>query len=121
MEKLIKLTRSIFLFCIFVVSTFVQGQIIDVNFTKIQGVDTDQAKTLKSIVKARDISEQYATGGLYLMTHYGTLDELFQKENQKLINHPWIEQTWRFCSIFSTPTEDGVVIGRNWDNQNVVL
>ena len=119
MEKLIKLTRSIFLFCIFVVSTFVQGQIIDVNFTKIQGVDTDQAKTLKSIVKARDISEQYATGGLYLMTHYGTLDELFQKENQKLINHPWIEQTWRFCSIFSTPTEDGVVIGRNWDNQNV--
>ena len=53
------------------------------------------------------------------MTHYGNLDELFQKENQKLIDHPWIEQTWRFCSIFSTTTENGVVIGRNWDNQNV--
>ena len=119
MEKLFKLTRSVFLVCMFIVYSFAQEQIIEVNFTKIQGADTDHEKTLKSIVKVRDISEQYATGGLYLMTHYGNLDELFQKENQKLIDHPWIEQTWRFCSIFSTTTENGVVIGRNWDNQNV--
>ena len=119
MKKLFELTRSMFLIFLFAVSAFAQGQIIDVNFTKIQGADTDHEKTLKSIVKVRDISEQYATGGLYLMTHYGNLDELFQKENQKLINHPWIDQTWRFCSIFSTTTENGVVIGRNWDNQNV--
>ena len=103
----------------FAVSAFAQGQIIDVNFTKVQGTDTDHEKTLKSIVKVRDISEQYATGGLYLMTHYGNLDELFKKENQKLIDNPWIDQTWRFCSIFSTTTKNGVIIGRNWDNQNV--
>ncbi len=99
--------------------TFPQEQIINVNFAQITGTDTDNAKTLMSLVKVRDISEQYATGGLYLITHYGNLDELFQKENQKLIDHPWIEQTWRFCSIFSTITDNGVVIGRNWDNQNV--
>jgi len=95
-------------------------QEIDVSFAKIQGKDTDHEKTLKSIVTVRDISEQYATGGLYLITHYGNLDGLFQKENQKLIDYPWMDQTWRFCSIFSTKTsENGVVIGRNWDNQNV--
>ncbi|MCD6332950.1 MAG: linear amide C-N hydrolase [Bacteroidales bacterium] len=95
-------------------------QEIDVNFAKIQGTGTDHEKTLKSIVKVRDISEQYATGGLYLITHYGNLDRLFQIENQKLIDYPWMDQTWRFCSIFSTTTkENGVVIGRNWDNQNV--
>ncbi|MBT3244687.1 MAG: hypothetical protein HN352_16175 [Bacteroidetes bacterium] len=47
---------------------------IDVSFAKIRGNDTDDEKTLESIVKVRDISEQYATGGLYLMTHYGNLD-----------------------------------------------
>lgn len=119
MKKLFRITKSMLLFFLFVVYSFAQGQIIDVNFTKIQGPDTNPEKTLRSIVKVRDISEQYATGGLYLMTHYGNLDELFKKENQKLIDHPWIDQTWRFCSIFSTTTENGVVIGRNWDNQNV--
>ena len=103
----------------FAMSVFAQTQIVEVNFAKINGTYTDNEKTLKSIVKTRDISEQYATGGLYLITHYGNLDELFKIETQKLIEHPWIDQTWRFCSIFSTTTEDGVVIGRNWDNQNV--
>ncbi len=119
MKKLLKLTISTFLIFIFAVSIFAQEQIVEVDFAKISGTDIDDEKTLKSIVKVRDISEQYATGGLYLITHYGNLDELFKIETQKLIDHPWIDQTWRFCSIFSTPTEDGVVIGRNWDNQNV--
>jgi len=94
-------------------------QEIDVEFAEISGSDTDHEKALKSIVRVRDISEQYATGGLYLMTHYGNLDSLFQEENKKLIDNPWMDQTWRFCSIFSTTTENGVVVGRNWDNQNV--
>jgi len=119
MKKLLLLTYLILLFLIVSGPVFGQGQIIDVNFAEIQGSDSKNEKILKSIVKVRGISEQYATGGLYLMTHSGSLDDLFQKENQKLIDHPWIEQTWRFCSIFSTPTDNGVVIGRNWDNQNV--
>ena len=72
---------SIFLFYVLVVSAFPQEQIIEVNFAEIKGTDTEHEKTLKSIVKVRDIGEQYATGGLYLMTHYGSLDELFLKEN----------------------------------------
>lgn len=119
MKGLSRLTRLIFMVLMFAASTLVQAQTIDLNFAKIQGTDNSNEKTLKSIVKVRDISEQYATGGLYLMTHYGNLDELFQKENQKSIDHPFIEQTWRFCSIFSTKTKNGPVVGRNWDNQNV--
>jgi hypothetical protein len=119
MKTLFVLSRSVILSVLIVLSAFAQGQIIDVTFAEIQGTHTKNERILKSIVKVRDISEQYATGGLYLMTHSGSLDDLFQKENRKLIDHPWIEQTWRFCSIFSIPTDNGVVIGRNWDNQNV--
>jgi hypothetical protein len=119
MKRFFEFSRSVFLCFILTVSAYAQEQIIDVNFAEIQGSDSKNEKILKSIVKVRGISEQYATGGLYLMTHSGNLDELFKKENQKLIDHPWIEQTWRFCSIFSTITENGVVVGRNWDNQNV--
>ena len=85
MKKIFVLTSSLFLF--FITSpTFAQVQIINVNFAQITGTDSDNAKTLSSLVKVRDISEQYATGGLYLITHYGNLEELFQKENQKLID-----------------------------------
>lgn len=69
----------------------VQENIAEVNFKNVQGTETDHERTLKSIVKVRNISEQYSTGGLYLITHYGTLAELFQKENKQLIDHPWIE------------------------------
>lgn len=96
-----------------------QEAITEVSFKKVPGTETNHEKTLKSIVKVRDISEQYSTGGLYLITHYGNLGDRFKKENQKLIDFPWIEQTWRFCSIFSTNSSDGVIAGRNWDNQNV--
>jgi len=119
MKKLLLVSNLTFLILLFSGYAFTQEQVIDINFSEIHGTDTNHEKTLKSIVKVRDISEQYATGGLYLMTHYGNLDELFHIENQKSIDYPMIEQTWRFCSVFSTITETGVVIGRNWDNQNV--
>lgn len=53
------------------------------------------------------------------MTHFGDLEELFQKENRKAIDHPMIEQTWRFCTVFSAGSDRGIMTGRNWDNQNV--
>ncbi len=119
MKTMPSLTRTLILSVLILQSGFAKGQIIDINFAEIKGIGTQNEQTLTSIVKVRGISEQYATGGLYLMTHSGTLDDLFQKENQKLIDHPRIEQPWRFCSIFCTTTENGIVIGRNWDNQNV--
>ncbi len=96
-----------------------QVQITEATFRDVKDNASDNEKTLSSVVKLRDISQKYATGGLYLMTHYGDNDDLFKKENQRAIDYPMIEQTWRFCSIFSTTTDDGVVMGRNWDNQNV--
>jgi hypothetical protein len=96
-----------------------QERIIELKFAEPKASDSDEARTLQSLVKARDIGEQYATGGLYLITHYGDREELFQKENQKMMDHPWIGQTWRFCSAFSTRFGNSVTAGRNWDNQNV--
>lgn len=96
-----------------------QEQVVEVKFSEPPASDSDAARTLKSLVKVRDIGEQYATGGLYLITHYGDREELFRKENQKMMDHSWINDTWRFCSAFSTKHGDSVVVGRNWDNQNV--
>jgi len=99
--------------------SYAQDNIIETAFKNVSGDGTNCEKTLNSVVKIRDISEQYSTGGLYLITHYGDNEELFSKENQQLIDHPWIEQTWRYCSIFSTSTGKESIMGRNWDNQNV--
>jgi len=106
---------------LFVIPGFVsaQEQIIELKFSEPPISDSDASRTLKSLVKVRDIGEQYATGGLYLITHYGDREELFQKENQKMMSHSWIEDTWRFCSAFSTRYGNAVTMGRNWDNQNV--
>jgi predicted choloylglycine hydrolase len=53
------------------------------------------------------------------LTHVGDREDIFQKENQEAIDNPLINQTWRYCSIFSSANENSVVMGRNWDNQNV--
>lgn len=96
-----------------------QAEIIELSFKQPLVSDSDVSRTLESLVKVRDISETYSTGGLYLMTHVGDREDLFQKENQKAIENPMINQSWRYCSVFSTTTDHGVIMGRNWDNQNV--
>ena len=40
MKRQVVLIKSMFFFFMFAVSAFAQGQIIDVNFTKVQGTDT---------------------------------------------------------------------------------
>jgi len=96
-----------------------QDKIIELKFAKPPVSDSDASRTLQSLVRVRAISETYSTGGLYLLTHYGDREELFQKENQKGIDNPMRNQTWRYCSLFSTTADDSVIMGRNWDNQNV--
>jgi hypothetical protein len=113
-----KIAFSLFL-TLFAISTLAQEGIHEISFKKVQGTETDHERTLKSIVKVRDISEQYSTGGLYLITHFGDRENLFIKENQKAQQYPMIDQPWRWCSMFSSNTDNGVVMGRNWDNQNV--
>jgi hypothetical protein len=96
-----------------------RAEILEVKFKQPPAADSDASRTLQSLVKVRDIGEQYATGGLYLMTHYGDREEIFRKENQRAIDHPMMEESWRYCTVFSTKHENSVIMGRNWDNENV--
>jgi hypothetical protein len=118
-----KKQKTVLLTAIFLCTAFGFGkardEVIELEFGKAYASEADVEKTLKSMVKVRAISETYSTGGLYLMTHFGDRDELFQQENKKLIDNPFINQTWRYCSLFATSTENSVLLGRNWDNQNV--
>jgi len=101
-------------------SASAQGEVTELRFAEPDASISETEQTLQSMVRARGISEAYATGGLYLMTHTWATEEHFQRENQNLIDNPFINQTWRFCSIFSSTSSDGrVIMGRNWDNQNV--
>lgn len=96
-----------------------QGEIVDLKFADPPVSGSDTSRTLKSLVRVRDISETYSTGGLYLITHFGDREGSFHRENQASIDNPLSNQTWRYCSVFSARSEGNVIVGRNWDNQNV--
>lgn len=95
-----------------------EEKIIELKFKKSPVLDSSIRRTLQSLVKIQG-SGQFCQDGLYLMTHYGNRQELFQKENQKTIDFPLKNDSWRYCSVFSSCSENSVVMGRNWDNQNV--
>jgi hypothetical protein len=95
-----------------------QDKVIELKFAQPPVSDSDASRTLQSLVKVQGTG-QFCEDGLYLMTHFGDREDLFQKENQKAIDNPLIDQTWRHCSVFSSTAERGVIMGRNWDNQNV--
>ncbi|GEM_PF-668022 len=96
-----------------------QTPVTEIEFKQPSAADTGISATLNTIVRVRKINEQYATGGLYLITQVGDYEELFEKENRKAIEQPMIDQSWRYCSVFSVKNNNGVILGRNWDNQNV--
>jgi hypothetical protein len=102
------------------VSGFVSAQdkIIDLKFVQPPVSDSEMSRTLESLVKVQGTG-QFCEDGLYLMTHFGDREALSREENQKAMDHPLIHQTWRHCSVFSTKTDSDVIVGRNWDNQNV--
>ena len=86
-------------------------EITDLEFGGPRSEDVDVFRTLQSVVKVAD--------GLYLMTHYGDREALFQEENQRAIDDPLLNDRSRHCSIFSSMTGNAFVVGRNWDNENV--
>jgi len=114
--------RTIFptIILLLMISGFVsaQDEIIDLKFGQPPVSDSDISRTLQSLVKVQGTGGLYQDG-LYLMTHFGEREDIFQKENQNAIDNPWRNDTWRYCSVFSTTTENSVIVGRNWDNQNV--
>ncbi|HOP07340.1 MAG TPA: carcinine hydrolase/isopenicillin-N N-acyltransferase family protein [candidate division Zixibacteria bacterium] len=92
--------------------------VIDVSFDDTSAAVSDRAQPLH-IVTARPISQAYSTGGLYLLSGFAPSDGLFAETNQEMIDRPWIEQPWRFCSAFACAGAGTFWVGRNWDNQNV--
>ena len=94
------------------------GEVVDLEFSR-PAAGSDEGRTLSSVVAVRGVNVRYSTGGVYLLTHYGDRSGLFEEENRTLLEEPWIGQPWRFCSVFSSSAGDSVIIGRNWDNQNV--
>jgi hypothetical protein len=118
----IKEKKNIFLAAIslLMISGFVSAQdkIIDLKFEQPPVSDSDASRTLQSLVKVQGTG-QFCQDGLYLMTHFGDREDIFQEENQKFVDNPYINETWRHCSVFSTNTENSVIMGRNWDNQTV--
>jgi hypothetical protein len=112
---------SVAVLFIFLISgiTSADERIINLEFARPDASGSDTSRTLQSLVKVRGIGEAYSTGGLYLMTHFGDREDLFQRENRELIDNPFVNQSWRYCSIFSASGGDTISMGRNWDNQNV--
>ncbi len=110
-------TTAIFLAVVAGLSRAREG-VIDLKFQEPPASGSDVSRTLQSIVKVQ------GTGGLqqdalYLITHYGDRGKIFEEENRRTIRNPWRNDTWRHCSVFSAPGASSVLMGRNWDNQNV--
>jgi hypothetical protein len=95
-----------------------RGEIIELEFKQPPVSDSDTSRTLQSLVKIQG-THQFCQDGLYLMTHFGTHEDLFEKANQAFIDTPYLNDTWRHCSVFSAAGGNSVIVGRNWDNQTV--
>jgi hypothetical protein len=94
------------------------GEVVDLDFGPLPVADAGTPGPSLSVVKVRGAGGP-CQDALYLLTVRGELEDLFRQENRRAIDHPMIEETWRFCSAFSTHAGDDVLVGRNWDNQNV--
>ncbi|MBN1163728.1 MAG: hypothetical protein JXB45_04065 [Candidatus Krumholzibacteriota bacterium] len=98
--------------------TAAEEAVVELNFDNPKVSESDTSRTLQSLVKVQGTG-QFCQDGLYLMTHFGDREEIFQKENHGLIEIPFLDQTWRHCSVFSTTAGNSLITGGNWDNQNV--
>lgn len=97
---------------------FADAEIVDLEFAEPAVWDSDTSRTLQSLVKVQGTG-RFCQDGLYLMTHFGDREDVFRAENQKFIDTPYVNDTWRHCSVFSMAAENSVLMGRNWDNQTV--
>lgn len=115
-KRIFTVLAILFLFVVLTIAA--EEKVIDIQFSKPGDSGSDIQRTMQSIVKVQGTGG-LCQDGLYLISHYGNREELFEKENQNLIDHPYINDTWKFCSVFSVNTGKDILFGRNWDNQNV--
>jgi len=93
-------------------------EVIDLEFIQPSPSQNEPERTLATLVKVRGPGG-VQLDGLYLLSHTGDRSELYSEENQSMIDDPLIDRSWRYCSVFSSGAADGVIVGRNWDNENV--
>lgn len=86
---------------VFVQPASAQDGIIDLKFSDPPVSDSDTSRTLESLAKAQGTGGP-CQRGLYLMTHCGEREDLFQAENQGLIDNSLVNQTWRYCGMSET-------------------
>ncbi len=115
-----KRSRFLAVIFLFAISGIVsaQDQIIDLKFGQPPVSSSDESRTLQSLVKVQGTGG-LCPDGLYLLTHFGDRENIFQKENQSSIDNPMKNNTWRYCSVFTAASGNSLTMGRNWDNQNV--
>ena len=95
-----------------------KGEVIDIAFGQPPVSDSDESRSLESVT---GIQGRFGNcqSGLFLMTHYGDRENLFQKEHRSMIDNPLRNRVWRYCSVFRATDRDTVIVGQNWDNENV--
>jgi len=89
------------------------ADVIDLDFVEPHAGDSGVARVLNTVTRVDK--------GLYLMTVEGDFEELYAAENQVQIDDPLIDprNRARHCSAFRASGGDAVMMGRNWDNENV--
>lgn len=99
------------------ISASAQVEVIELTFD-LPAMDSETDQLYKNVVRIQGTGGS-CQSGLFLMTHYGDREDLFQRENRSMIENPLIDRTWRYCTSFSVSSDDAVLMGRNWDNENV--
>jgi hypothetical protein len=118
-HKIIKINiLSLILLLLISGFTSAQDRLIELQFGELPDSKSDTTKTIQSLIKVQG-EGGICQDGLYLLTNVGDREDLFFRENQRAIKDPLINHTWRFCSVFSIHNDNSVLMGRNWDNQNV--
>ncbi len=94
------------------------AELTELQFRQPSDTGNADARSLGTLIKVQG-SGGLHQDALYLITQVGRRDSLFEAENQRSVDSPWRNDTWRYCSEFATKAAAGVYVGRNWDNQNV--
>lgn len=120
MPDKIRNIRRLALLSVFVIAATISAQdkIVDLEFVPPSSSDPALSSSLLSVIRVQKPGG-LCQNGLYLMTHLGDREALLEQENKRMIDTPLLERTWRYCSVFSMTEGENIIMGRNWDNENV--
>ena len=80
------------------ISASAQVEVIELTFD-LPAMDSETDQLYKNVVRIQGTGGS-CQSGLFLMTHYGDREDLFQRENRSMIENPLIDRTWRYLYVF---------------------